>query len=377
MRPATPALCCLVLVLVLAPSGGAQILVDHTTVDDARIPQTYLDPVRTLDIFFVHASVGMGMVAGLKSLSTASPSRYALTLGGLGTPATWFDTNNGLVENGDWAGLGGNGNPLGKIKGFDELIRNHGYGARADIAFMKFCYIDFMSSTNVAQVWAAYRDTLTALEAAYPKVTFVWLTAALNALGTEGKVRADFNQCVRDHCRTHGKPLFDLAAIESHDPDGNLARDDHGNETIYAGYTDDNGHLAAAGRDRVARALWWLFARIAGWTVAPTALRATAGTPVLAADGAAATEIVVRLHDGTNAFDVSGPDSTVTFSLTGPGSLAGSNPVATAGGVARITFRAGTSIGKARITAAAPGLATGQAEVDLISNRAPDAPANL
>jgi len=374
MKPATS----LVLVaLLIAPVAGAQIVVDHTTVDDTRIPQAHLDSVRNLDIFFAHASVGMGMVAGLRSLSNQNPTRYALTLGGLGTAATWFDTNNGLIENGDWAGKGGNGNPLGKIQGFEELIRNRGYGARADIAFMKFCYIDFMQNTNVTQVWTSYRDTLAALETAFPKVRFVWLTTALHALGTEGKIRAEFNKYVRDHCRSQGKTLFDLAAIESHDPDGNPARDDHGYETIYAGYTDDNGHLAAAGRDRVARAMWWLFARLAGWTVAPTACKATASTPVLAADGAATAEVTVRLHDGPNDLFVSGPDRTITFGLTGPGTLVGPNPVMTSAGEARITLRAGTTPGKAQISATAPGLTAGQAEIDLIANRAPSAPGRL
>lgn len=365
------------ILLALVPAAAGQILVDHTCTEADKIPQTYLDQARNLDIFFVHASVGMGMVNGLKSLEKANATRYTLIRPGTGTPATWFDTNNGLIDNVDWAGMGGNGNPLGKIKGFNELIRNRGYGASADVAFFKFCYIDFGPTTNVAQIWTSCRDTMTSLEVAYPGVKFVWLTTALHALGTLGNKRAEYNQLVRDHCRIHLKPLFDLAALESHDPDGNLALDDFNQETIYAGYTDDNGHLSSSGRERVARALWWLFARIAGWPVGPTAIRTAAGAPVLAAGGAATTGITARLHDTLNAMFIRNASRSITFSLTGPGSLVGTNPVQTSGGTATITYRAGTTVGKATITASATGLSPDQAHIDLILNHAPDAPAGL
>jgi len=365
------------LMLVFGSPAGAQVIVDHTCVDATQIPKTHLDAVRSLDIFFCHASVGMGMMSGLRSLERADPVRYTLTQAGLGAPATWFDTNNGIIDDGGWAGMGGNGNPLGKIQGFQELIKNKGYGARANIAFMKFCYLDIGPSTQVTTVWTSYRDAFLSLEAAYPKVAFVWVTAALNALGTDGNKRAEFNKYLRDYCRSQKKPLFDLAAIESHDPDGNLARDDYGNETIYAGYTDDNGHLSSVGRERMAKALWWLFARLAGWTVGPTALRASAATPVLAADGAATTTVTARLHDANNALDIRNEERTVTFSLVGTGSLVGTNPVATQGGVARITYRAGTSVGPVRVAATATGLTPDEARLDLIANRAPDAPDGL
>jgi hypothetical protein len=367
----------LVLVLVAHVPAGGQVIVDHTCVDATKIPKTHLDAVRTLDLFFCHASVGMGMMSGLRSLARTDPVRYTLTQAGLGAPATWFDANNGIIDDGGWGGMGGNGNPLGKIKGFEELIKNKGYGARADVAFMKFCYLDFGPQTNVTAVWTAYRDTFLSLEAAYPKVTFVRVTAALNALGTEGNKRAEFNKSLRDYCRSQRKVLFDLAAIESHDPDGHLARDDHGNETIYAGYTDDNGHLSSVGRERMAKALWWLFARVAGWTVGPTALETTAATPVLAANGAAETPVTARLRDAQNALYIENEERVVTFSLIGTGRLTGTNPVTTQNGVARITYRAGSSVGPVRVVASASGLTPDEARIDLIANRAPDAPGDL
>ncbi|MHC4899867.1 MAG: glycoside hydrolase family 78 protein, partial [Planctomycetota bacterium] len=365
------------ILLALANTAHAQVLVDHSCVDAAKIPKTYLDQVRSLDIFFVHASVGMGMLSGLRALGRSNPTRYTLTMPGTGTAATWFDTGNGLIDNIDWSGMGGNGNPLGKIKGFDDLIRNKGYGSKADIAFFKFCYIDFGLKTNVNQIWTAYRDTMLAVEKAYPKVTFVWLTAALHALGAEGSKRAAFNAAVRDYCRTNNRPLFDLAAIESHDPDGNMARDDYGHETIYSGYTDDNGHLASKGRERVASAMWWLFARIAGWPVRATALRMSGTTPVLAANGVATTEITASLYDIDNAMFIRNVDRKITFAVTGPGAAVVASLVETKNGTARFTYRAGTTVGAAFVVASATGLLPDQLRINLIANQAPVAPTGL
>jgi len=354
-----------------------QIVVDHTCTQVDSISQADLDRVRKLDIFFCHASVGMGMVSGLRALARSVPARYSLNVPGPGTAATWFDSNDGLVDNQDWAGKGGNGNPLGKIQGFVEFLDNRGFGTRADVALMKFCYLDIGASTDVAKVWAAYRDAMLGLERRHSGVTFVWTTAALNSLGTAGAKRAEFNKSVRDYCRANAKPLFDLAALESHDPDGNLALDDYGQETIYAGYTDDNAHLASIGRERVARAMWWLFARIAGWQVKASSAKLAASSPALGATGTATARVTASLFDSGNQLFDRNRETQLTFALSGPGQLVGPNPVVTQEGTARITYRAGSQVGKATITASGAGLTAGQVEIQLFANRAPTAATNL
>jgi hypothetical protein len=63
--------------------------------------------------------------------------------------------------------------------------------------------------------------------------------------------------------------LFDIADIESHNAAGVKRVDGNGRELMWDEWTSDGGHLSAAGSQRVASALWWLMARIAGWS--PTA----------------------------------------------------------------------------------------------------------
>jgi hypothetical protein len=101
------------------------------------------------------------------------------------------------------------------------------------------------------------------IEAACPGVTLVWWTAPVMTSGSAS--RDEFNGLVRAHCASAGCVLFDLADIESHRPDG-TAVTDSGYEAMYGPYSDDGGHLASTGRQRAAGALFWLLARIAGWS---------------------------------------------------------------------------------------------------------------
>ena len=59
-----------------------------------------------------------------------------------------------------------------------------------------------------------------------------------------------------------------IAAIESHEPDGTPVSN-QGYEAMYDGYTDDGGHLNDSedmGRQRAAKAMWYLMARLSGWS---------------------------------------------------------------------------------------------------------------
>ena len=359
-----------------------QIVADHTCTEvkpdgtlEAIIPQTYLDQARQLKVLFCHASVGgtiMNGMTGRRGLANENPLRYQMNRQE-NADAAWFDTNSGIVN------ICHTGWPLGgsKILGFDNHIRNLGYGTRVTVAFMKYCYIDFQPGTNVEQRWNQYRNTMEALEADYPGITFVWLTTALHNTGDGGDKREQFNRTLRQYCIDNGKVLYDVAAVESHDPEGNPCLDDFGNEAIYAGYTVDGGHPNDAGQIRLASALWWLLARIAGWQVTPTSLEVAADTTVLGANGAATTEIKARLYDAENELYVKNPEEEITFALNGSGRLIGANPATTTNGTAKITYRAGLAAGTATVTASANGLSQGQVRIDLMRNSAPEAPSGL
>jgi len=185
-----------------------------------------------------------------------NPGRYTIAVvygTGTGTGITHYQT-------------GSNGDPHSKIDGFDALIRG---GPTRDVAFMKLCVGDFppWTSDSPDDVWHAYRDTMADLQQDYPDTVFVWWTAPLTTQSdNQGNAeKAIYNALVRDYVTQNGGFLFDVADIQSHDPSGNPVTGPTGYEAMYDAYSSDGAHLNETGRQRVARALWWLLARTAGW----------------------------------------------------------------------------------------------------------------
>jgi hypothetical protein len=263
------ALVCLVgLVVSLSPAAAreeipatAVLIIDHTMVDAAQISQAGLDGARQLDIFFAHRSVGGNILDGLADWQGQDPLRYTLPIT-IADPS-WFADNNGLLHR----LIGVNGQPYSKIEGFDTFVQD-GYW-QAEIAMMKFCPSDTLPFGVVpaVDIWTAYHQMMTALEQTYPNVTFVWWTMPLaTAADDRGNDEKEiFNALVRTYCAAQSCVLFDIADIESHDPQGNPVISAAGYEAMWNGYAYDGAHLNEVGRQRVAAAFWWLFARLSGW----------------------------------------------------------------------------------------------------------------
>jgi hypothetical protein len=210
------------------------IKADHTTLAVESIPQAALDKARALRMSLDHASVGENILGGMEALRASSPGRYSFP------NWTWHER----------------GNPGWKEK-VDEFVSWVGqHKGDYDVFMMKLCYIDESAS------FTYYRDKMLQLEGASSQKRFVWWTMPIM---TDGDGQRDgFNQQVRAYCAAHDKALYDIAAIESHAPNGSPVHQG-GQEAMYAGHSSDGGHLNEAGSNRAARAMWWLMARLAGW----------------------------------------------------------------------------------------------------------------
>ncbi|GDY12424.1 hypothetical protein LBMAG53_13020 [Planctomycetota bacterium] len=112
--------------------------------------------------------------------------------------------------------------------------------------------------------FAAYRDSMEKLEKSHPGTAFVWTTMPLTA--ADNLQRSWFNLQVRNYAVHFGKPLFDLAAVQSHGPDGRVRYDDQG-EVLAKEWTESGSTVAmnAAGRAKLANAWWWLMAKLDGF----------------------------------------------------------------------------------------------------------------
>lgn len=161
-----------------------------------------------------------------------------------------------------------------------------------DVASFQFSYLAVAPGSDIAHpelgFFADNADRGDALDYAafadaHPDATVVyWTTSLARGIGTVES--RDFNDAMRDWAIERELPLFDVADILSHAPDGtpcwdnrdgvayldeNLPDDGVDLPAICPHYTSETegGHLGSpsAGKIRVAKAYWVLMARIAGW----------------------------------------------------------------------------------------------------------------
>lgn len=214
--------------------------------------------VRQGRVYFYHHSVGVNVLAGIDALDRAA--------GGGRLRTAWLEEgpppDGPILVHG---GGGRNGEPKSKIEAFAGALRAEGLSP--ELAFMKFCYVDFTPSTDVEGLFTSYRTAIESLKRDRPEVRFAHVTVPLFRRPTDLKSRvrrligkevwedaanakrAEFNR--RLLAEFGGDPVFDLAAAEATGPDGSLETFEHGGRAVpslHPGYTDDGGHLNEAGR---------------------------------------------------------------------------------------------------------------------------------
>ena len=279
MRASLGPLLVLALLGRAAPAEAEAIVADHTSTAVAGLPAPAVAAAASLRLMVRHASVGGNISSGLDALHDQE-ARYDRSL--------WSFQNRG--------------NPGWKAK-VDDLVAQAALQAGSfDVLTMKFCYIDPDAS------FIYYRDALLGLEQAWPTKRFVWWTIPIETTGNTA--RQAFNDQVRAYALANGKLLFDVADIESHDAGGQKRTDGSGRELLCDEWTSDGGHLNADGAVRVAGALWWLMARIAGWSPATGPLRLATLAPCRIVDtrNAAGPYGGPALAAGTTrAFAIAGP----------------------------------------------------------------------
>ncbi|MCB0910106.1 MAG: DUF4082 domain-containing protein [Propionibacteriaceae bacterium] len=226
-------------------------------------------------VFFGHQSVGGNIISGLTAdfadAGIAAPPILSSRTAASGTDPVFQHTS-----------IGTNGDPVGKMQDFARLL-NGGIGAHIDVALMKLCYVDFSTSSDPRVIFDRYNSTMSALEAAYPAVTFLYTTApvmteygasavapaSIGRLTIDGAAKSDnvarerYNALIRAKYASSGR-LFDIAALEAQRDDGRvMAGNDNG--TYYyvmnPELTTDGGHLNDKGSRQLALALARLIAQ--------------------------------------------------------------------------------------------------------------------
>jgi len=219
-----------------------------------------LATVRQGRILFSHMSVGADILAGIKRLDAENAGGKSLRLVSLqeavasGGPVL-IDVSGGR-----------NGEPRTKIDFFAATIRGEAR-LKPNLAFMKLCYVDFNPRTDVDELFNYYRSTVESLKKEHPEIRFAHVTVPLmeQPTGLKWRIyrfigrevwedaanvkRAQFNQRLQENFRSD--PVFDIARVEATAPDGRLTTFEQGGRSylsLYPGYTEDGGHLNAAGQ---------------------------------------------------------------------------------------------------------------------------------
>lgn len=213
-----------------------------------------------ITLFFGHKSVGNNILSGVKSLTQSMEN-----------PIQIIESSTVTAQDGFYhVMIGENLKPITKIDGFASHIRN-GWGDNADIAFLKLCYADINTDSDVNEVFNYYVKIMDSLQDAYPQLKLVHITVPLESIEknwlkniiktmlgrstqmTSNKVREQFNSLMRSKYQ-ESSYFFDIAYYESLSPSGSV-NTKKGVPYMDTTYTNDGGHLNEEGQIHIASAL--------------------------------------------------------------------------------------------------------------------------
>lgn len=242
------------------PIEPKSLIIDHKATKIDSVPIIWCDSAKLkLHIAYEHTSHGSQIVDGMNGLKNWKGEAY----GGL-------DLRDHAITG--WSDLGS--------ATWDTDTRNY-LNSHSEINVVMWSWCGQVS-TATPEFIDNYLSKMTALETEFPNVTFIYMTGHLDGTGEMGNLNQR-NEQIRNYCKVNNKVLFDFAAIESYDPDGNYFLNRGANDNCdYDGgnwaiewqnahqqnthwYSCGSAHSQPLNANLKAYAAWNMWARLAGW----------------------------------------------------------------------------------------------------------------
>ena len=189
--------------------------------------------ISNTNIFFGHRSVGDNIIEGIKkaALQNNVDSIAIFNMQSFEKfPEKYFVHSY----------IGSNGDPKSKIEDFKKVVFQLA-PQNLNIAFMKLCFVDIKSNTNLNNVFNHYVATIESLKSRYPNLIIIHFTVPLTSKRTLVMAIKDFikgrpNTSLMDNVARNkynqfllakypANEIFNLAKIESTYPNGKREED--------------------------------------------------------------------------------------------------------------------------------------------------------
>ena len=247
------------MVLAGCKEGGVakQVLPDRERLSE--MSDEMIKKLGNARILFGHKSVGYNILEGVEEIRKRDGRFKGMNIKELKEdPAELTEGGIYHLQNGK------NRFPKDKCDAFKKLLAEKGMGGHLDIAFFKFCFIDFPTDSNVLDIFDYYVRTIDSVKSEFPKLKIIHVTVPLttHTWGAKSYLRTllkgdlenvrrnEFNKLLVDKYKDKD-PIYDLAFVESTHPDGKRESFKNKGEEFFAlakQYSTDGGHLNELGR---------------------------------------------------------------------------------------------------------------------------------